>query len=250
MAGRIGMVDRGRMMGAARNGGGNGGGRGPVVTNAQREQVRADPAAQRIFDLTARRVDRFGDSVSDLKTVLDEPLWSRFEVTADGATAVGPEILFFALPTGDGIDQSRFVNNRQLEGSLAFKILAVALAIQGRAGQTNYNLLQFNAALFGSIANETVFNFPLEAGMLQETERSAFAADASAAPVSLQSTTGTQPYGWEMSVGRNLAWPPNTQMTWTLKMNAPIIFDTPPDTTPDFVISLVLYGYKSQDMVG
>jgi hypothetical protein len=251
MNGRIGLVDRGRSAGAVRrNGNGNGNGRKPVVTNAERERARTIPAVQEAFNIAARRENRFGDDVSDLKTMLDEPLWSRFEITADGATAVGPKITFFANPTGDGIDQSRFINNRQLEGSLAFKILAVSLAIQGRAGQTNFNLLQFNAALFGSIANETVFNFPLEAGMLQETERAAFAADASAGPVSLQSTTGVQPYGWEMSTVRPLYWPPNLQMTWTLEFNGPIIFATPPDETDDFVISLVLYGYKSQDMVG
>lgn len=255
MKGRIGLVDRARMSGNGRMGGGassymgNGnGGRQANLTSAQRDRIRQDPQADAIFNAVARRTDRFGDDVSDLKTQLDEPMWSRLEF-ATGAP-IGPDFTYFAAPTGDGIDQSRFINNRQLEGSLAFKILAVAFAVQGRIGQSNFDLLQFNASLFGSVANETVFNFPLEAGMMQRTEEASFAADASAGPVRLESVTGINEFGWIMSANRNLYWPSNVQMTWTLRFNAAPTFATPPDTTPNFVTSLVLYGYKSQDMVG
>ena len=85
MNGRIGLVDRGRAAGVnARRANGNGNGRMmPVVTNAERERARTIPAVQDAFNIAARKENRFGDDVSDLKTMLDEPLWSRFEITAD-----------------------------------------------------------------------------------------------------------------------------------------------------------------------
>ena len=219
------------------------------LTNAERQAVRQSGVADAFFGAVALKDDKFGDKVSDLNTLLDEPLWSRVEIDADGATA-SPTTIDFFLGAGDGIDQSRFVNDRKLDGTMDFKILAVALAIQARAGQANFDSLQFNGALFGDLATQTQFNFPLEAGIMQSTERAAFALDGEAAPRTVESVTGLNIYGWELSGDRDLKWPANTNMIWNLRTALPQTFATPPDGVDDFTATLLLYGYKVQSIVG
>ena len=256
------VLSRGRAVAAGtgvRNGNGNGRNRGAAIqalisqlnnlTNAEREAVRQSGVADAFFGAVALKDDKFNEKVSDLNTLLDEPLWSRVEIDADGATA-SPTTIDFFLGAGDGIDQSKFVNDRKLDGTMDFKILAIALAIQGRAGQANFDALQFNGAIFGEIATQTDFNFPLEAGVMQCTEKAAFALDGAIAGVDIQSVTGVNVYGWELSGDRDLKWPANTNMIWTLRTALAQTFATPPDLVPDFTASLVLYGYKVQAIVG
>lgn len=221
----------------------------PQMTNASRESLRADPRVQAMVNDAIFNQDRLGDPESVLQQVLSEPLWSRVVIPADGATATPQRVRFFAAPTGDGIDQSRFVNNSNLEGTAFWKILGVGLAVQDRLGQANYDALQFNAAIFGSRGNNTVFNYPLEAGMIVKTVEGRTALDA-AAVLPVQSFTGPREYGVWLPASAPLKWPGNQAMTWELAFNAAPTFATPPDTVEDFVVTLMLFGIKSQDLVG
>lgn len=221
----------------------------PQLTNAAREALRANPQVQAVVQEAMFNQDRLGDPESVLQQILAEPLWSRVVIAADGVAVTPQVVRFFTAPTGDGIDQSRFVNNSILEGTAFWKILAVGLAVQDRLGQANWNQLQFNAALFGSRGNNVVFNYPLEAGPMTKTVESQVAIPAAAA-TAVESWTGPREYGVMLPAANTLKWPGNQAMTWTLQFNAPQTFATPPDTNADFVATLMLWGIKSQDLVG